>query len=96
MIVVTTNDTFYCSLLFGLPEKLFRKGGVKNLVFCLVSSKELLTKIHLENFFGVLMHEEEIIAFVKSQGQATDLSNQVINTLNFKLNRDLENRIELL
>lgn len=39
------------------------------------------------------MHAEEIIAFVKSQGQAADLSNQVINTFNFKLSTDLENSL---
>lgn len=39
------------------------------------------------------MHEEEIIAFVRSQGQAADLSNQVINTFNFKLSTDLENSL---
>lgn len=76
-----------------LPEKLFRKGGVNNLVFCFMSSKELLTKIHFENFFGVVMHEEEIIAFVKSQGQAADLSYQGINTFNFKVRTDLENSL---
>lgn len=56
-----------------------------------MSSKELLTKIHFENFFGVVMHEEEIIAFVKSQGRVADLSYQEINTFNFKLSTDLEN-----
>lgn len=39
------------------------------------------------------MHEEEIIAFVKSQGQAADLSNQVKNAFNFKLNTDFGNSL---
>lgn len=76
---------FYCLLLLGVPQKLFRKGGVNHLVFCLMSSTELLTEMHFENFFRVVMHRAEIIAFDKSQGQAADLSNQVINTFNFKL-----------
>lgn len=63
------------------------------IVSCFVSSKELLTNLHFESFFGVVMHEEEIIAFVRSQGQAADLSNQVINTFNFKLSTDLENSL---
>lgn len=91
MIVVATNGMFYCSLLPGPPEKLFRKGGVHHLVFCFISSKELLNNLHFESFFGVVRYEEEIIAFVKSQGQAADLSNQVIDTFNFKLSTDLEN-----
>lgn len=41
----------------------------------------------------MVMYEEEIIAFVKSQGQAADLSNQMINTFNFKLSTDLENSL---
>lgn len=93
MIIVASNDMFYCSLLLGLPEELFRKGGVNYLVFSFVSSGELLTNLHFESFFGVVMHEEEIIAFVRSQGQAADLSNQVINTFNFKLNTELENSL---
>lgn len=83
----------YCSLLPGLPEKLFRKGGIHHLVFFFISSKELLTNLHFKSFFGIVMCEEEIIAFVKSQGQAAELSNQVINTFNFKLSTDLENSL---
>lgn len=48
-------------------------------------SPELLNVIHFKNFFRVVMHKAEIIAFDKSQGQVADLSNQVINTFNFKL-----------
>lgn len=50
-----------------------------------MSSTEVLTEIRFENFFRVVMHRAEIIAFDKSQGQAPDLSNQVINMFNFKL-----------
>lgn len=40
------------------------------------------------------MREEEIIAFVKSQGQVADLSYQEINTFNFKLSTDLRELFE--
>jgi len=49
-----------------------------------MSCTEVLTENHFENFFRVVMHKAEIIAFDKSQGRAADLSNWVINTFNFK------------
>lgn len=41
----------------------------------------------------MVMYEGKIIALVKSQGEAADLSKRVINTFNFKLNTDLENSL---
>lgn len=52
-----------------------QKGSSNSCFFLsLESSAELLTGIHFENFFRVVMHRAEIIASDKSQGRATDLS----------------------